>query len=114
MPKSYSAAHAWSPRPSGTPAWTTPPLMWWAMVRLTVLRRLRRPPLGAHGIDDHGVLSAALRAPSLDEHDTVCLQRARALALLVLAACVCGAAALPVDAQASGGNAATTQAARVW
>jgi porin len=65
-------------------------------------------------VDDHGVLSASPRALSLDQHGTAYLPRVRALAMLVLAVGWWGAGALPVAAQASGGAAAHTPAARVW
>jgi porin len=41
-------------------------------------------------------------------------QLARALSMLVLAAGLCGAEALPIDEQASGGTAAQTPAASLW
>jgi porin len=85
-----------------------------AIVKLTVFRILRRPTPWARGADDHSVLSASLRAQSLDDHDMAYTPLSRSLSMIVLAAGLCGAGTLPVDAKTLGGAAAATPSVSLW
>ena len=59
-------------------------------------------------------MANARHKESLDDHSMECTSLARALCMIALAAGLCSTPACPVDAQASGGAAAATQAESLW